>query len=317
MKLARGFASLVCAVLVSTQETAHAGTSAPEGGAADPQGPFDEGRALMRAGRFAEALERFEKSLAIRTTGGALLNRGDCLEKLGRYASAVSAFDQAQALLDQLGDPARAAFARQRADELRPRCSTITPSARGLAGASASIDGVPVPIGTPFRVDGGDHVVKIWAPCHEPFETRVTIFLREAIKEVDAPLHPSTDASCGGRSADTVPSTSWTTRDTVAIVLGSAGVIALGVGGFFGVRAIGSKHDLEGLCTNYPNGCNASQRDEVERLASTADSQALVATIAFGVGLGALLGAGVAYLTSPRSSPAAIATRARDGVLPW
>src|SRR4051812_40434609 len=90
---------------------------APDKTEANPAVPFDQGRALMKAGRYAEAGRRFQESLQIRRSAGALLNLGDCYEKLGRYASAVEAFEGAQALSEEAGETGRAGEARGRASD--------------------------------------------------------------------------------------------------------------------------------------------------------------------------------------------------------
>jgi hypothetical protein len=255
----------------------------------------------MRLDRFAEALEKFQRSLSIRTTGNALLSLADCLEKLDRYASATAAFDRARVFLERAGD-GRAALARSRAESLRPHVPTITPLAREARGASAWIDGIPVSIGVAYPVDGGEHVVAIRAPCRRLFQTQVTVWMHDATNPVEGYLPPSDDPSCS--KASPPPHSTWSRRTITAAVMGSAGVIALGVGGVFGLRAIGTKHDLEALCTDYPRGCPTAQEAAVNGLVSDGDRQATIATVASVVGLVAVAGALVVVLAAPAAASA-------------
>jgi hypothetical protein len=265
--------------------------------------PFNEGRALMRSERFADAVQKFERSLSIRITGDALLSLADCLVKVDRYASAAATFDRARAFLEQARDD-RAALARSRAEALRPHIPTITPVARGVPGATAWIDGVPAAIGVPYPIDGGEHVVAIHAPCRRPFETQVTVWVHDATNPVDGYLPLSDEPSC--RKASRSPnSTTWNSRNITAAVLGSAGLLALGVSGFFGLRAVGTKHDLEALCTDYPRGCPAARESEVNGLVSDGERQATIATVASVVGFVALAGALVVVLSAPAARSAA------------
>lgn len=314
--------SLVVAGMLQSAGIAHA--APPD--ASDPQVPFDEGRALIKAGRYAEAVPKLEQSLAIKVTGGALLNLGDCLEKLGRYASAVESFDRAREIFAEGGDSRRGDEAKSRAERLRPTISTLritmeTPPSSVMAPdpstTSLTVDGRPFKAGARTPIDGGEHRVVYSAPCRVAFETTVKVGLHDDAKELALSPLTTPDPSCVSPPPEPTvtpeppakivlpkpekPSSG--TAKTVAIVGGVVGVVALGAGVFFGVRASGLKGDLDAACSSYPRGCPGSRRAEIEGIASDADSAATVSTVGFVVGAVLVAGAVILYATTSRDRP--------------
>ncbi len=82
---------------------------------------FDEGRALAKAGKFAEACEQFARSFQLDHAVGTELNLGDCNEQLGHLRAAWHYFDEAAQEFERTGNAARAKFARGRADTVAER----------------------------------------------------------------------------------------------------------------------------------------------------------------------------------------------------
>jgi hypothetical protein len=291
----------------------------------NPQIPFDEARVLMKSGRFAEALPKLEQSLAIKVTGGALLNYADCLEKLGRYASAVDAFDRARAMFEDTKDARRADEAKNRATTLRPMVSTITVKS-ATKEVTVVLDSKRVAANTPIPVDGGEHSVTVLASCHKPIETKVSVALRSDPKEIPADLTPTNECGTGAPSppppaflpgAATSPPppprpssppppspSSQPNYLPIAIAAGAVGLVGVGLGTFFGLKASSTKDDLTGACTDYPRGCPLARQGEIRDMASDADTQAAASTAAFIVGGVFLAGAVVLYVISPKKTPA-------------
>ena len=286
--------------------------------AADPLVPFEDGRALVRSGRYAEALAKFEESYKIKATSGAALNAGDCYEKLGRYASASAMFTEAARLADEKGQAERAKEANDRRAAVEPLVSTLQVNAP--PGTTLVLDGVPSRAAVLHRVDGGEHVVRVEMACHVPTEVRVSIALRGENKTISVePGARSDDPACGGPpptmnvvSSNAPPST-WSSQKTVAVVMGGASVVAIGAGIGFGFSAIAKKDELASACRDYPNGCPSDRRNELETTyddASRAAAYSTLGIIAGTVFLGAAIGL---YLTAPKNpsriakSPFAIA----------
>jgi hypothetical protein len=267
-------------------------------GEADPHVPFDEGRALIRDGRYAEALKKFEQSAAIVETPGALLNIGDCEVKLGRYASAVVAFGRAAELASAAGQPERTTEAHDREASVRPLVSTLAVRVDGAVdGIAITVDGRAAANGTPANIDGGEHVVHVSAPCRLDVELRVTVGIRSDARTVKVTLPE--DPACGPpRPHVEAPADAAAPRPfpTLAVVSGAVGVVALGLGVGFGLDAAGKKSDLESACTSYPSGCPAARRSELDATANAADRSATISTIGFAAGVAFVATGVVLYL---------------------
>jgi len=261
----------------------------------DPQAPFERGRLLVKDGLYAEALLEFEKSFAIRPTSGAMLNMADCYEKLGRYASASTAFERASVLAQEAGQTERAREASERKEAVEPLVSTLTVHP-GTREVRISIDGQPAARDDATRIDGGEHVVRVEAPCTASAEIHVTIGVRSDRHEMTANPGPSTCESAPP-SPPVESSSSWTTQRTVAVAVGGAGLVSLGVGLGFGLSATSYKDSLDAACRDYPRGCPADRRDELDRTAASADRAATISTVFTVSGIVLVGVATVLYLT--------------------
>jgi len=109
---------------------------------------FEEGRALAKANKYADACDRFEQSFALDAETGTAVNFADCLEHLGKLRRAWQLFDRAADDSLRAGNTVRAKFARDRATALEPKLAVIV-----LHVAQ------PAPAGLVVRV--GDHDVAL------------------------------------------------------------------------------------------------------------------------------------------------------------
>jgi serine/threonine-protein kinase len=80
----------------------------------------------------------------------------------------------------------------------------------------------------------------------------------------------------------------------MGLVVGAAGIVGIGVGSFFGLRAISIYGDAKDHCPDV-----ACKDAEGLTLTDDAKNAASAANIAFGIGLVALAGGVVLYLTAP------------------
>jgi serine/threonine-protein kinase len=164
-------AAALMGVLAIAPAVARAASAAPD---AEAVAFFDEGRKLMAAGKYADAIARFEESLRHARTVGALLNLGRCYEETGRAASAWATYRAGESLAREMHD-GREADAHRFAEAARPRVSTLTLDARALAGVegvTVKRDGVDVGVaarGEAAPVDPGSHVVEVQAPGKTPW----------------------------------------------------------------------------------------------------------------------------------------------------
>jgi hypothetical protein len=80
------------------------------------------------------------------------------------------------------------------------------------------------------------------------------------------------------------------------------GTLALGLGLFFGLDALGVKSSLEDACPSYPHACPSANRSDIDELEARADRLATASTVSLIVG--AVLVGGAAYLLFADSEPA-------------
>lgn len=286
---------------------------------------FDEGRDLMDQKKYAEACRKFEQSQQIDAGIGTLLYLADCYEQAGRTASAWATFREAASAAAARGQRDRESTANDRASKLEGSLSKVTIA----VSESARVEGLtvrrggkvvaPALYGIAVPVDPGPLEIEVTAPGHVPWKKTVQVGKPSARVEVTVPaleaaptdepaaVVPPAARESPAPSASTRPEEDRgvakldedTSQETWGWVLGGVGVVGIGVGSFFGLRAISKNSDAEDFC---PGGstCNDPRG---ETLTDEAKDAALVSNIAFGIG-GAALAAGlVLVLTAPDGQP--------------
>jgi serine/threonine-protein kinase len=290
---------------------------------------FKEGRTLIEGGKFAEACPKFEESQRLDPGLGTLLNLAACYEQVGRLASALTAFrsaeEQARAAGPSEKKREQAAAERARALESRVARLTITlaPGDRP-DGFTVTRDGVPVralDFGRRIAVDAGTIVIEAHAPDHLAFRSEVVIASDTTARTVDVPpLQAATIVRLGdgpmgvggggGGGSDVAPiggaeaTAARSPRKKIGLVVGAVGLAALGGGVALGLSAKGQYDDVP--CTqgsSPPTGCTPAEEERI----SDARSRGNLGTIVGGVGVAALLGGAVLYLTAPDERPVKVA----------
>ncbi|MEZ4447594.1 MAG: hypothetical protein R3B72_51435 [Polyangiaceae bacterium] len=287
------------ALLVSALARPAAADPTPEDVAA-ADAAFAEGKRLAKDGDYEKACAAFEKSQTLAPGSGTLLNLGNCYERLGRLATAWATFRAAAASARDHQSPARAREALARAAALESRLSrllVVVPDDARRPGLSIAHDGVPLDEALwndPLPVDPGEHLVRVEAPGHRPFERRLTVgntasrveiiippLAREGDAPPPAPVAPASD----------VP---WIT----GLAIGGVGIAAVGAGLGIGIEAIilnGRSNDAgcrDGLCT--PEGLDLRNRALTLSHVSTAVTTAGLVHVAAGL---------VLWLTAPEGEP--------------
>jgi hypothetical protein len=264
---------------------------------------FDEAEALFAKGQVAQACPKYAESYRLDPQLGVLIYLAECYEKGGQLASAWGSYREAEEVAGKRGDP-RGEHAHERAGALEPRLSYLViqvPEAMRLPGLEVTRDGMsvaPVLWGARAAIDPGTHQIKAHAPGYQPWQAEVAVSAEGSSTNVDvpklegAPQEQAPESSTKARPADGAPGTS---RRIAAIAVGGLGIVAIGAGGFLGLSAQSSFSDSKGLCGEQdyctPRG---------KQLRESAQSKALVATIATGVGVAALVTAGVLWFTAPK-----------------
>lgn len=140
---------------------------------------FDEGRALLDAGKPQLACDKFEQALTLEPEGlGTILNLGLCNEQSDRLATALRWFRRVQARASELGKIDAEQAAKDKATALAQRVPTVKIVFTHVppAGTVTAIDGATVAEFDRSRVevDAGKHVVDVTLPnapkVHEELE---------------------------------------------------------------------------------------------------------------------------------------------------
>ena len=141
---------------------------------------FEDGKKLLKQGRYAEACSTLEAAKKLYASPGILLNLGDCLDKLGRTASAWDAFGEAATVASRVVRNDQLTEARRRQFEVEPKLTRLTihvaDTVPGLKVTRDDSDITPAGLGNAIPVDPGTHEIRAEAPGHEP-RSRPAAFL--------------------------------------------------------------------------------------------------------------------------------------------
>lgn len=289
-----------CSKYVALALLATARTAAADKAAADVA--FAEAKRLVAEGKLAEACPKFELSNREDPQLGTLLNLADCHEQVGKLATAWAEFREAVELARQKHDD-REGFARGREQKLAPRVSRLTLVKRGApAGLAVTLDGrdVTALVGVAIPIDPGEHTITTRATGLTDANTTVTVERDGQKLEVRVPVEVAT-------TDDVRPSGAGKTRRIIAIATGGAGVIALGVGLYFGKRGFSLYDESREHCPD--NICDAKGASLVD----DSRSAALKSNIFIGVGVGALAAGAILYFTAPSERRTAVTVRPTVG----
>jgi tetratricopeptide (TPR) repeat protein len=277
---------------------------------------FEEGRELAKQQKWADACDRFQKSLALDPAPGTKLNLGDCLEKQGQVRKGWLMFEEAARDFDRTND-ARAKFAHDRANAAQGKLATLVikvadSSRAGLAIKIGERAAIPQPE-IVERVDPGPLAVTVTAPERDTFKTWVTTSAGKTTV-VDVPVlaepRPATAEQPVAPPVVTpdVPERRRRSRVVLSLALGGAGALALIASGAIGLSARSQYNDaFEGAmpqCVDTPDGpvCSADGKSRIDDAGTKAD----IAT-AFAIGGAVLAGAAVVlYVTAPKERSIAV-----------
>lgn len=281
---------------------------------------FDEGRALMKQKKFAQACDKLRESQNLDPGGGTLLNLGICHRYEGRTATAYVVLTQALALARERHRQDRVATAERHLNELANVISRLTIRlSQGLAAneveiriddALLSVDALDQAI----PIDPGVHEVQASQKGKIPWSTRITIApvadervveipLLEpepvAIPEPPEPTPPpltlrippptyGAPLAASPRGGDSTGGARW-----LGYSLAGVGVTALGVGSYFGIRAL----VLRGRSDKHFDGRYCTTQSCVDDW-NSAKTASGIANVAIAVGV-VSVGAGAYLLLRP------------------
>ena len=253
-----------------------------------------EGDGLQRAGRYAEALEKFERAEKIVAAPTHLVRIAECQAALGKLVEAAESYRHAQ----RIPVPAEAPAVLLRAEEeaqrelvaLEPRVPklTLTITPRAAVGLEVEIDGHPLNVavvGEPIPLDPGRHEVVVRASGGAAFRGDVRLADGE-VKELAVALGGGLQH--GGTTNVGRP---------VGLVAAGAGVVGLVVGSVLGLVAKSTYDDALAYC---PNGPPSPCGREGVAGGETAHNEATAATVAFVLGGVLLAGGTTLFLVASR-----------------
>lgn len=274
---------------------------------------FKDGRALIKAGNYAEGCKMLASSNALDPTPGTLLALGDCYELNGQTASAWATFTDAQALSRSTKDAKREEEAKRRGAIVEAKLSRIVfevPPQQIVPGLEVKRNGKPIDpgmVGRPFPVDPGKTLVEVSIPGKVPWSSEVVVPPGPSTTKVPVPV--LADGAPGAvPPGGTPPQRSTKTGNAqriAGVVVGSVGLAGLIVGGVFGGLTIATVNDLEErkLCDD---GDKPICKQEGLDLESDANTTANVSNVALAVGGAALITGVIVFVTAPRVKPAPV-----------
>ena len=289
-------------VIASTLLVWPARAQVSAGDAALAEKLFDDARQLMAKKAYAEACPKLAESERLDPGVGTLLNLGDCYEKSGKIASAWATYREAEGASVRDGQKKRAAFATGHAKALEPSLSYLVVSTPPGLAVSVTCDGKAIgatSLGTPMPFDAGPHHLEATAPGRLPWardvELAVKATVRVPIELTDAPVATVVAPRAPTVVAARRPASDGHGQRVLGVVAGGLGIVGLGVGSYFGLRAKSTNDDADAHCS--ASTCTR----EGGQLTSDARGQATASTVFFAVGAVALAAGIVLYLTAPHA----------------
>jgi len=266
-------------------------------------------RDLAKANRWAQACPELEASLRDDPALDTRLTLASCYEHLGKLASAWGLYREAIGLAKKAGDPTRADLARSQAAALEPRLPKLAiaapvPPPSGLIVKRDATVVSATELGIALYADPGPHVVTASAPGLATVTLNVTLVEGKtetvALPALTAqPAEPIPEATPITVEAPPQPAPATPARTYVALGLGAAGVVALGVGFVFGAKARSSFNDAKALCGDDLH-CTPDRYAEDKRLVDDAHASATISTVLVIGGAATVAAGAILYLTAPR-----------------
>ena len=301
-------AAALLALVVATAPAAAQALSEVE--RAQAEALFQEGKKLLAQGKVSEACEKLAASYRLDRAGGTILNLALCHEQEGRTASAWAEFKEALAL-------AKAARRRDREKIASDHIAVLEKKLSHLVikvAPGADVEGLEVTLdenairkegwGIPIPADPGARKVAAVAPGRKAWEKQVEVGEAKDVEVVVPVLEklpeppPEKPKGAGGGPAPVEEGGPTWMRPAGFVALG-LGVVGLGVGGYFGMRAVSLGDEAKVGCPG--NQCNEAGWEAF----NDGRSAATAANVLIGVGAGLAVVGTVMVLLGGSSEPAA------------
>ena len=289
---------------------------------------YGEGLQLQQAGNWDEACPKFEEAYRIEKRVASGFHIAECHEHYGRTATAWALFADMVTLAQQQDRASQATEAQAKADALLPRLLKLRVV---VTDASDSVQ-IAITRGGQllFRgrsdvaipIDPGVCHIEVSAPAHVPATREVDVQgVGTTVSETFSKLEPVSGLKPGTTPPPSAPPPAPITpsapeppavpndgasdelergaqQRTLGVVVGSAGLAALGVGTVFGIMTLSKTAEAEDYCPSR-DACFDEGADLMDEAATTAT----VSTALFAVGGAALVAGVITYFIAPASGP--------------
>jgi hypothetical protein len=285
--------------------------------AQDPAARADEliaeGVRLRREGKEREALLRFQQALELSPSARAHAQVALAMKSLRLYVSAERHLRQALAASQDAWIETNRATLEQALDFVDRQLAWLTLKTQ-LGAVELTLNGQSVGSvarGVELRVPAGELRLEIRAKGFQPKTLSVTANARrvtelELVLEPERKSEPPTVAGKSARAPETAPQTESAPLPAVAYVTAAVGIVGLGLGSYFGVRALELKDERDALCPE-PR-CSSERGVDLDREGRTA---ATLSTVGFAVGAAAVLATGYLVLFRPERASQKSASHSR------
>ncbi|HEX8796913.1 MAG TPA: tetratricopeptide repeat protein [Polyangiaceae bacterium] len=322
-----------CALVLSLGARPARASDADPGNLGPATTLFQRGKALVDAGKYAEACPVLENAQQLVLGIGVTLYLADCYEHTGRLVPAWQQFEKARQLAESNHD-ARAGVALDRAARLWPKLPKITyvvlPSV-DVAGLTLTEDGATVDhavFNQERPVVPGTHRIRAEARGRKPWEKTVDVTASAATARVEVPLLAEdlpavspTAAAPSSLSTPTAPPPNGASSDPprssdVSWLMDHPrrmpaqriwGLAVLGAGAAFltvsAVLGLEAKSQMDD--SNASGHCQPNDRCDAAGLAERSDAitKATWSTVAAVGGVAGVMGGALLYLTAKDAPP--------------
>jgi hypothetical protein len=266
-----------------------ASPAAAEGASADAL--FNEGAALLKAGKLEKACGKLAESQSVEPAIGTLGLLAYCHEQSGKLATAIREYGEVAELAHLASQAEREKVARERVAELATRVTRLAVAlSEPVAEIEVYLDARRLgasELGTSTPVDPGNFELRVTAQGFEPWRQVLTIPADGSTLRVVVPrLVRLTPVAVAQKDQEPAPVPEHGVRRPAAWASLGVGALGFAVGGYFGLSAMAARSDAKPHCDG--NRCDQFGVDARER----AIDSARFSTLGFAVGaVGAATGA--------------------------
>ena len=253
---------------------------------------FRDARTLMNKKDYAKACRKLEESQRLDPQGGTLLNLAVCHAREGRTASAWVELQEAAEIARNAKRRDRVRLAEKELKQIEGKLSRLTIEVpdqarlpgleihRGMETLGEGTWGTAIPVDpdTELALEAGASGYRPWklTVTLKPAEQKTVVIPR--LEKLPPPPKKPHRASAAELRAEEEKKERETLR-TVAYIAGGVGIVGVGVGSYFGLRAMSKESESEDHCDGSlcdPEGLDLSEQ---------ADRAATISNVAFGTGL--------------------------------